>query len=105
MRSTAKAATTSWSAPTAEDHFGGGGGFDWASYKFDRLGVTVDLLVNDLIEPPVTPSNAGILDRFANVEGLSGSAFSDVLRGDDADAAEIAVAGAHEQRAHQYRPH
>ena len=31
-----------------EDHFGGGGGFDWASYKFDQLGVTVDLNVNDL---------------------------------------------------------
>ena len=27
-----------------EDHFGGGGGFDWASYKFETLGgVTVDL--------------------------------------------------------------
>ena len=76
-----------------EDHFDGGGGFDWASYKFDRLGVTVDLLVNDLIEPPVAPSNTGILDRFADVEGLSGSAFSDVLRGDDADAAEIGIAG------------
>ena len=77
-----------------EDHFGGGGGFDWASYKFERLGVTVDLNVNDLIEPPVTPSASGILDRFADVEGLSGSAFSDVLRGDDADAAEINVPGA-----------
>ena len=77
-----------------EDHFGGGGGFDWASYKFELLGVTVDLNVNDLIEPPVTPSASGILDRFAQVEGLSGSAFSDVLRGDDADLAEINVPGA-----------
>ena len=76
-----------------EDHFGGGGGFDWASYKFEQLGVTVDLNVNDLIEPPVTPSASGILDRFADVEGLSGSAFSDVLRGDDADATEINVPG------------
>ena len=41
----------------------------------------------------MTPSNQGILDRFADVEGLSGSAFADVLRGDDADAAEIGVAG------------
>ena len=81
-----------------EDHFGGGGGFDWASYKFERLGVTVDLNVNDNVEPPVTPSASGILDRFAEVEGLSGSAHSDILRGDDADVAEIDVAGRVEQR-------
>ncbi len=66
-----------------EDHFDGGSGFDWATYKFDRFGVTVDMLVNDLIEPPVAPSNAGIMDRFAFTEGLSGSAFADFLRGDD----------------------
>src|SRR5262245_4632462 len=77
-----------------EDHFGGGGGFDWASYENERLGVTVDLNVNDFVEPPVTPSTSGILDRFAQVEGLSGSAFSDILRGDDADTAEIDVNGA-----------
>ncbi len=78
-----------------EDHFDGGSGFDWGSYKFDRFGVTVDMLVSDLFEPPVAASNAGILDRFATTEGLSGSAFGDFLRGDDADAAAIAVAGAH----------
>ena len=77
-----------------EDHFDGGSGFDWATYKFDRFGVTVDMLVSDLFEPPVAPSNAGILDRFAFTEGLSGSAFGDFLRGDDAEAADIAVAGA-----------
>ncbi|UUZ74669.1 hypothetical protein LP414_20235 [Polaromonas sp. P1(28)-13] len=81
------------------DHFDGGSGFDWAIYKNDPLGVTSDMLVNDLIEPPVAPSNAGILDRFAFVEGLSGSAFSDILRGDHANAGlvgenAIALAGA-----------
>ncbi|MDM0024029.1 peroxidase family protein [Variovorax saccharolyticus] len=76
-----------------EDHFDGGSGFDWANYKFDKYGVSVDMIVSDLIEPPVAPSNAGIMDRFAFTEGLSGSAFADVLRGDDADATEIAQAG------------
>ena len=76
-----------------EDHFGGGGGFDWASYEHDLFGVKADLEVNDLIEPPVAPSNQGLQDRFVEVEGLSGSAFSDILRGSEADAAEIDVAG------------
>jgi Ca2+-binding RTX toxin-like protein len=76
-----------------EDHFGGDSGFDWASYQFDPYGVTSDMNVNDLIEPPVAPSAAGIMDRFAFVEGLSGSAFNDVLRGDNSDAAMIATAG------------
>ena len=76
-----------------EDHFGGGGGFDWASYEHDRLGVKADLEVSDLIEPPVAPSNQGLQDRFVEVEGLSGSAFSDILRGSEANAAEIDVAG------------
>ncbi len=33
------------------------------------------------------------MNRFADIEGLSGSAFSDILMGDDADAADIATAG------------
>ncbi|AOF85245.1 hemolysin-type calcium-binding repeat family protein [Hydrogenophaga sp. RAC07] len=78
-----------------EDHFDGGSGFDWASYKFDKYGVTANMIVNDLIEPPVAPSAAGIMDRFAFTEGLSGSGFADVLRGDDADATEILQAGAY----------
>ena len=52
----------------------------------------------------MAPSNAGILDRFAFIEGLSGSAFADVLRGDDADAAEIAAGRRHGQRAHATSP-
>src|SRR5690606_16295636 len=47
-----------------EDHFDGGSGVDWASYKFDERGVTADMIVSDLVEPPVATSNAGIMDRF-----------------------------------------
>ncbi|MDM0018336.1 peroxidase family protein [Variovorax saccharolyticus] len=78
-----------------EDHFDGGSGFDWASYKFDKYGVTANMVVNDFIELGITPSTAGILDRFAFTEGLSGSAFSDFLRGDNEDATLIAQAGFH----------
>ncbi|MDH4581494.1 heme peroxidase, partial [Pseudomonas sp. BN415] len=75
------------------DHFDGGSGFDWVSYKFDPFGVLSDMIVDDFFEPPVPASNAGIFDRFAFVEGLSGSQFGDILRGDNADAAEIAENG------------
>jgi Ca2+-binding RTX toxin-like protein len=77
-----------------EDHYDGDSGFDWVTFKNDTRGVTADMLVSDIIEPPVAPSNAGILDRYAFVEGLSGSAFADYLKGDHADAADIAVGGA-----------
>ena len=36
----------------------------------------------------VGASPASILDRFAEVEGLSGSRFADILRGDNVDAVE-----------------
>ncbi len=77
-----------------EDHFDGDSGFDWTTYVRDARGVTIDMLISDFIEPPTTPSNAGILDRFAFVEGLSGSNFADILRGDDQEAADILAAGA-----------
>jgi len=75
------------------DHFGGGGGFDWTSYEHDTRGVKADLQVDDFVEPPVAPSVQGTQDRFADVEGLSGSGFSDILFGSDAEAADIDIAG------------
>ena len=69
-------------------------GFDWATFKNDEVGVSVDMRVDAFNEVPVPPSDAAIMNRFAIVEGLSGSAFADVLRGDDADAAQIATGGA-----------
>ena len=77
-----------------EDHFDGGSGFDWGIYKNDQRGVVVDLLINDFVEPLATPSNAGIMDRFAFVEGLSGSNQADVLRGDNQEFADLLLAGA-----------
>jgi len=75
----------------AQDKMDGMSGFDWVTYKNDHFGVTVDLELAALNEPPIAASPASILDRFAEVEGLSGSAFSDYLRGDESDAAAIAT--------------
>ena len=68
-------------------------GYDWVTYKNDTLGVAVDLTLEAFDETPIPPSNAAVMDRFGQLEGLSGSSFSDILLGDDADAAEIQAAG------------
>jgi Ca2+-binding RTX toxin-like protein len=86
----------------AQDKMDGMSGFDWVTYKNDKTGVTVDLSLAALAQPhgnapnqnagvfnPVGASPASILDRFAEVEGLSGSKFGDVLKGDDVDAVTI----------------
>ncbi|MGO4676471.1 peroxidase family protein, partial [Bosea sp. 2YAB26] len=86
----------------AQDKMDGMSGFDWVTYKSDNQGVTVDLTLAALAQPhgetpntnvgavqPVGASPASILDRFAEVEGLSGSRFADILRGDNIDAVTI----------------
>ncbi|VVP39361.1 peroxidase family protein [Pseudomonas fluorescens] len=86
----------------AQDKMEGMSGFDWVTYKNDNAGVTADLSLAALAQPhgnapnqntgvfnPVGASPASILDRFAEVEGLSGSNFADVLRGDNVDADTI----------------
>ncbi|MFC5696611.1 peroxidase family protein, partial [Pseudomonas sp. GCM10022186] len=83
----------------AQDKMDGMSGYDWVIYKNDRIGVTVDLAlaaflgigeVGDHLAFPVAQSPASIFDRFAEVEGLSGSDFADILRGDNVDAAALA---------------
>ncbi|MER2267327.1 Ig-like domain-containing protein [Methylobacterium oxalidis] len=63
------------------NRFEGRNGFDWASYEFDRLGVSVDMNIKDFIldSPPLSPD--AIRDRFIETEGLSGSSYDDVLEG------------------------
>ena len=71
------------------DRFFGQFGFDWATYKNDPFGLEADMN-NRLFAPPSLPASPGaILDRYAQTEALSGSAKSDILRGDD----EIDLAG------------
>ncbi|QJQ09910.1 heme peroxidase [Pseudomonas putida] len=86
----------------AQDKMDGMSGFDWITNKNDKVGVTVDLSLAALAQPhgnapnqnagvfnPVGASPASILDRFAEVEGVSGSDYADVLKGDDVDAVTI----------------
>ncbi|MDX1722567.1 MAG: peroxidase family protein [Pseudomonas sp.] len=77
------------------DKMKGMSGFDWATFKDSRYGVTTDFFANAFNETPLSPSIAAITSKYAQVEGLSGSAFGDYLRGDHADAAQIAAAGAY----------
>ena len=78
-------------------------GFDWATFKDDQFGVNIDMTFRAFDETPLPRSSAGIMARFAQVEGISGSAHSDVLRGDDADAADDPDRRRARQRAHQHR--
>jgi len=75
------------------DRYEGMSGFDWAVFKDDPVGVTVDLRIRAFDEVNLPRSSATVLARFEQTEGLSGSAFADVLQGDDADATAIAAAG------------
>ncbi|MGH8431748.1 MAG: peroxidase family protein, partial [Solimonas sp.] len=75
------------------DRYMGGSGFDWAVFKDDPAGANVDMRLRAFDETPVPPSIGSMLARYESTEGLSGSAFSDILQGDDADAAVIAASG------------
>ena len=60
-------------------------GFDWAIYKDNTAGTNADLTRLAFDENPIPPENAA-LDVYEAIEGLSGSAFNDVLSGSDVDA-------------------
>jgi Ca2+-binding RTX toxin-like protein len=74
------------------DRYLGMSGFDWATFKDEPAGVGIDLTLS-AVNPVPDPVALAVVARFDAVEGLSGSRFSDFLRGDNADAAQIAVAG------------
>src|SRR5262245_4557872 len=75
------------------DRYLGKSGFDWAVFKDDPFGVTIDFNIRAFDETIVPRSNAAVNARFEDVEGLSGSAHADILQGDDDDAAAIATSG------------
>jgi len=64
------------------DRFFGAQGFDWVTHKNEQVGVEADMSVL-LFTAPVGPASpASVLDRYATVEGLTGSRAGDILRGD-----------------------
>lgn len=64
-------------------------GFDWATYKDNGAGVNADLSIPIVFdEAPTIPGNAA-LDEFESMEGLSGTAFDDILRGTNDDASAM----------------
>ncbi len=76
------------------DRFFGQFGFDWATYKNDPYGIEADM-ANRLFAPPsIAGSPGAMLDRYAQTEGLSGSGFTDFLRGDDIADLKAGVPGA-----------
>ena len=75
------------------DRYLGKSGFDWAVFKDDPFGVTIDFNIRAFDETTVPRSNAAVNARFESMEGLSGSQHADILQGDDEDAATIAVSG------------
>jgi Ca2+-binding RTX toxin-like protein len=81
--------------PSESDRFIGFGGFDWATFKDDSVGVTVglDSSLRFFDQPQVPGSTSSIISRLDLVEGLSGSHHDDFLYGDDADFTTISTAG------------
>jgi Ca2+-binding RTX toxin-like protein len=67
----------------------GGFGYDWAIYRDETSGIIADMNVRAFSPPPLPGSPNAYLDRFILTEGLSGTAFSDILRGSDDSGQEL----------------
>ena len=66
-------------------------GFDWVTYRGETVAVDADMLITGAIAVNA-PLNEG-RDRYDLVEGLSGTNFNDLLRGDNRLAADLANDG------------
>lgn len=76
----------------AVDRYAGAAGFDWANHQYDTVAADDDMNINrNLIGAslPIVVSR----DRWQEVEASSGSAFNDVIRGDDVVPSTIGGAG------------
>jgi beta-lactam-binding protein with PASTA domain len=66
-------------------------GFDWVTYRGETIPVDADMLITGAIavNAPLNENR----DRFDLLEGLSGTSFNDLLRGDNRLAANLANDG------------
>ncbi|QHK20089.1 heme peroxidase [Pseudarthrobacter psychrotolerans] len=79
-------------ANAAIDRFAGAAGFDWAIHQYDTVGADDDMMINNNLiglPLPVVVNR----DRWQETEANSGSAFNDVIRGDDAVPSAVGGAG------------
>ena len=77
------------SSNTSVDQFSGAAGFDWATHQYDTVGADDDMKINiGHAFPPFMNR-----DVWHETEAISGSAFNDVIRGDDAVPSTIGRTG------------
>ena len=77
---------------SAIDRYAGAAGFDWANHQYDTVAADDDMNINNNligVPLPVVVNR----DRWQEVEANSGSAFNDVIRGDDAVPSTVGGAG------------
>jgi Ca2+-binding RTX toxin-like protein len=63
------------------DKFVGLLGFDWGSFEGEEHGVSVDMTKREFIPNQLAPAGDAVRDFWVETEGVSGSAFDDVLGG------------------------
>ncbi|SDM55359.1 Ca2+-binding protein, RTX toxin-related [Cryobacterium flavum] len=76
----------------AIDRFAGSAGFDWANHQYDTVAADDDMNINNNLIGVPLPAVVN-RDRWQEVEANSGSAFNDVIRGDNAVPSTVGGAG------------
>jgi Ca2+-binding RTX toxin-like protein len=76
----------------AVDRNAGSAGFDWAFHQYDTVGADDDMAINNNLVGLPLPVVVN-RDRWQETEANSGSAFNDIIRGDDAIPSTQGAAG------------
>ena len=76
----------------AIDRNAGAGGFDWAFHQYDTVGADDDMMINNNLVGLPLPVVVN-RDRWQETEADSGSAFNDVIKGDDDVPSAVGGAG------------
>jgi Ca2+-binding RTX toxin-like protein len=76
----------------AVDRNAGAGGFDWAFHQYDTVGADDDMAINNNLPGLPLPVVVN-RDRWQETEADSGSAFDDIIKGDDAVPSTVGGGG------------